>query len=93
MNARLALAATMLIGSLIGGVVAASHAPPDDLIASAAQPVQVSMLECAAGYHSDRFGNCEPDNGIVDSRCGTGLEAAPSPSASGYRCIPIPEGY
>jgi len=94
MNARIVLAATMLMGSFVGGIVAASRPEPTaEPLVSVGGPIQVSMLECAGGYHTDRFGDCQPDNGIVDSRCPNGFEAAPSPSANGYRCIPEPQGY
>jgi len=61
--------------------------------ASAALDNHFSKLQCASGLHPDRAGNCQPDNGAVDSRCQDGFEAVPFPNGNNYRCAPIPEGY
>lgn len=93
MNIKIALAVTMLFGSLAGGVIAGSAPGPDTFDAFADDALEVAMARCAGGYHTDAFGNCETDDGIVDSRCPAGLEASPFPSNGGYRCVPIPQGY
>lgn len=80
MNAKIYVAAAVLLGSLAAGSIAGA-------------PARAAPLACAGGFHADRQGNCQPDNVYVDNRCQAGFEAAPSPAASGYRCAPIPEGY
>jgi hypothetical protein len=80
MNAKIYVAAALLLGSFVA-------------VSMAAAPAHAAALACAGGYHADRQGNCQPDNGYVDSRCQAGFEAAPSPDPVGYRCAPIPEGY
>jgi len=93
MNFRLTLAVAMLFGSLAAGLIAASAPRADTGDAAAGDTLELAMLECAGGYHTDPRGSCQPDNGIVDSRCQDGFEAAPSPAGNGYRCVPEPQGY
>ncbi len=94
MSPRLALAVTMLFGSLAAGLIAGSGVGRgDDFVAEKSDAIQVAMSSCAGGYHQDSRGNCEPDYGIVDSRCQAGYEAAPFPNGNSYHCVPVPEGY
>jgi hypothetical protein len=89
-NIKLVLAAALLFGSLAAGLIVGSAAGPDTFDASVDNPVEVAMLECAGGYHSD---DCQPSNRIVDSRCATGWEAATLfPNGNGYTCLPTPQG-
>jgi hypothetical protein len=92
-NIKLIFAVAMLFGSLAAGLIVGSAPGPDTFDASLDNPLQVAMLECAGGYHTDAGGNCQPNNGIVDSRCPTGWEATPFPNGNDYRCAPIPQGY
>ena len=93
MNMKLVLAVAMLFGSLAAGLIVGSAAGPETFDASADNPVEVAMLECAGGYHADAR-DCQPNNRIVDSRCPTGWEAAtPFPNGNGYTCLPFPQGY
>ena len=55
--------------------------------------LKLAMISCAGGYHTDADGNCQPDNGYVDSRCQAGFEAAPFPNGNGYWCVPYPKDY
>jgi hypothetical protein len=93
MNVRLTLAVAMLFGSLTAGLIAASAPRAGAVDASMDDTLELAMLECAGGYHTGPHGNCQPDNGIVDSRCQDGFEAAPFPGGDGYRCVPEPQGY
>jgi hypothetical protein len=94
MDAKLMLALTMLVGSLVGGLIASTHTrPEDDFDVGAGAPMELAMLTCAGGFHTDSRGNCQPDNGIVDSRCQDGFETHPAPNGAGYICVPIPQGY
>jgi len=93
MNAKTALAVAMLFGSLAAGLIAGSAPGSDTVGAYSGDTLELAMAECAGGYHADAHGDCQPDNGIVDSRCGGGFEATPFPSNGGYRCVPIPQGY
>ena len=93
MNVRLGLAVTMLFGSLAVGFIAGTAPKADTVIASGYDTLQLAMLACASGFHTDDLGDCQPDNGIVDSRCPAGSEAAPFPNGNDYRCEPIPQGY
>jgi hypothetical protein len=83
MNAKTALAAAALLGSIAGAFLLASAAP------AAAQRVA-----CASGYHADRQGNCQPNNPQPNLQpCPPGYLSAPAPTWSGYTCVPIPKGY
>jgi hypothetical protein len=93
MNVRLTLAVAMLFGSLGVGLIAASAPEAGSVDASIGDTLELAMLQCASGYHTGPHGNCQPDNGIVDSRCPGAFEAAPFPSGAGYRCVPEPQGY
>jgi len=94
MNAKIALAVAMLFGSLAGGLIAGADSRPgvgyDDAMRDT---MDLAMAQCAGGYHPDASGNCQPDYGIVDSRCPGGFEAAPAPNGNSYRCEAIPSGY
>jgi hypothetical protein len=94
MNAKVALAVAMLVGSLAAGLIAGANSPPsvgyDDAMRDT---MDLAMSQCAGGYHPDASGDCQPDNGIVDSRCPAGFEATPFPNGSDYRCAPIASGY
>ena len=49
-------------------------------------------VACAAGYHSDASGNCQPNIETVDRYCPQpGLIYQPAPW--GWSCVPAPEGY
>jgi hypothetical protein len=93
MNIRLGVAVTMLFGSLAAGLIAGTAPRPRSLDAFADKGLEVAMLECASGFHTDALGDCQPDNGIVDSRCPAGSEATAFPNGNNYKCVPIPEGY
>jgi hypothetical protein len=93
MNVRLGLAVTMLFGSLAAGLIAGTASRSGALDASADRGLEVAMLKCASGFHTDALGDCQPDNGIVDSRCPAGSEATSFPNGNDYKCVPIPEGY
>ena len=93
MNIKLVLAVAMLFGSLGAGLIVGSAPGLDTFDASTGNPLEVAMLDCAGGYHADARGDCQPNNGIVDSRCPTGWEATAFPNGNDYRCVPIPNGY
>jgi hypothetical protein len=93
MNVKMALAVIMLFGSLSAGLIAGSGPRIDPFDASVDHKLEVAMLECAGGFHTDPLGNCQPDNGIVDSRCPSGFEATPFPNGNDYRCVLEPQGY
>lgn len=88
MNANRTIAVAILVASFVGGFSIGSAT-----VASAAVDTRFPQVECASGYHAGRHGNCQPDNGPVDSRCPGGFEAAPFTGGNGYHCVPIPEGY
>jgi hypothetical protein len=93
MNIRVTLAVAMLFGSLAAGLIAGSAPGADTDAASVSDTLELAMLGCADGYHTGPDGSCQPDTGIVDSRCQDGFEATPFPSGNGYRCVPEPQGY
>jgi hypothetical protein len=57
------------------------------LAASSAASAQPSF--CAAGYHVDRQGNCQPDVRQYNRYCAPGNVYEPFPG--GWRCVPA--GY
>jgi hypothetical protein len=93
MNVRLGIAVTMLFGSLAVGLIAGTAPRADTVVASGYDTLELAMLECASGFHTDALGDCQPDNGIIDSRCPTGSQATPFPNGNDYKCEPIPQGY
>jgi hypothetical protein len=93
MNVGLGLAVTVLFGSLAVGLIAGTAPKADTAVASGYDTLELAMLECASGFHTDALGDCQPDNGIIDSRCPAGSEAAPFPNGNDYRCLPISQAY
>lgn len=84
MNASMVSAAALFVGSLVlASLGCALFAGSPALAASAA---------CASGYHADATGNCQPNNGSVDSRCQNGFEAIPAMNGNGYRCVRASSG-
>ncbi len=61
--------------------------------ATVSSPAAAAPMACAAGYHVDSRGNCQPNDGYVDDRCPAGQETTPWPDPPGYRCVSIPRGY
>lgn len=62
--------------------------------ARATDQYAMSGTNCAAGFHVGPHGNCQPNNGIVDSRCPPGLEPHPFPNGNDNWCVPYGgEGY
>ena len=81
----------LLIGSI--GMFAALGAVAFGSPARASEQYFMSGAYCAGGYHVDPHGNCQPDNGYVDSRCPPGLEPHAFPNGNDSWCVPYGEGY
>jgi len=93
MTRKLLLVTGALSGSIAAGVALGprawpGRAPDGDAVAI----VKLAMAGCAGGYSADARGDCQPDNGYVDSRCQVGFQATPFPNGNGYRCIENPRG-
>jgi hypothetical protein len=88
MKSSVIIAAALLSAPLFGGspVWAAN-----ELVTPVVLRTQFPVA-CAAGYHPDASGNCQPNNEQVDRFCpqaGTMYQPAPG----GWACVPIPQGY
>ncbi len=66
-----------------------------DAAAMARSPVGLGSafpMACAAGYHTDAGGNCQPKGGEANRYCPTGLVF--HPTFNGWSCDPAPpEAY
>jgi hypothetical protein len=83
MNARTALASAALFVSIAGA-----------LLIGFAPAASAQRTACASAYHSDKQGNCQPNNPQPNLQpCPPGFLSAPAPTWSSYTCVPIPKGY
>lgn len=83
MTNRTTLAAASFAVAIAGAFACGSPARAAETLA---------MASCASGYHSDIFGNCEPNTQTrEESLCQRGFYYQSFPNGNGYRCMQ--DGY
>jgi hypothetical protein len=87
MNSKSAFALAATLAASLAGVIALGSP------ARATEQYAMSRAYCAGGYHVGAHGNCQPDNGYVDSRCPPGFEPHSWPNGNNNWCMPIGGGY
>jgi hypothetical protein len=85
---------TFALAALLGPGTFFSGLPTRASETDAYATFRAQGIVCAGGYNLDSNGDCQPNGGQASLQpCPPGQMAEPYPSASSYRCVPIPESY